>query len=96
MEGQQQPPQTNQDSKTAAQTIRINAKCSDCCFTQALDADGNVLAEKDGYVPDFMPGQHFGDYIELSIDVQSGKLLNWGTLPPESTKILNNLASEEE
>ena len=31
----------------------------------------------DGYVPNFFPDEHFGDYVMLDIDVKSGKILNW-------------------
>jgi len=57
--------------------VKINAKCSDLCFTEVLDGNGNVIAEHDGYVPEFMPGEHYGDYVELKIDIETGKLLNW-------------------
>jgi len=43
---------------------------------QVIDQD-KVVYEHDGYVPGFMPGEHYGDYIELDIDVKTGKILNW-------------------
>ena len=58
-------------------TVHICAKCSDLCFSQVLDEGGAVIAEHDGYVPDFMPGEHYGDYVELDIDIKTGKILNW-------------------
>ena len=58
------------------QVISINAKCSDL-FSASLTKDGHHVGEYDGYVPDFMPGQHYGDYVELQIDVDTGKILNW-------------------
>ena len=83
------------EEKDAAvvKTITVSAKCSDCCYTQALDADGKVLYSKDGYVPDFMPGKHYGDYVELEIDVNTGKILNWET--PDTAKIREDLMDEE-
>lgn len=53
-------------------TITISAKCSDL-FSASLD-DGR---EYDGYVPDFFPGEHYGDYVELEIELATGKILNW-------------------
>lgn len=38
-----------------------------------------ILKKYDGYVPSFMPGQHYGDYIDLEIDVKTGKILNWNS-----------------
>lgn len=57
---------------TNPKVIRINAKCSDM-FNATLD-DGR---EYDGYVPYFFPGQHYGDYVELNIELATGKILNW-------------------
>lgn len=53
-------------------TITISAKCSDM-FAANLD-DGR---EYDGYVPDFMPGEHYGDYVQLDIELATGRILNW-------------------
>lgn len=62
---------------SAATTVRVVAKCSDLCFVKLMDKDGNAIAQYDGYVPDFMPGEHYGDYIELDIDLKTGVILNW-------------------
>lgn len=31
----------------------------------------------EGYVPDFFPEEHYGDYVYLDIDVNTGKITNW-------------------
>lgn len=51
--------------------ISICAKCSDLCSMTYEDR------EHDGYVPEWMPGNHYGDYIMLNIDVTTGKIVNW-------------------
>ena len=56
--------------------IHITAKCSNL-FAAQLVKDKKFVGEYDGVVPDFMPGQHFGDYVELNIDVDTGMILNW-------------------
>ena len=53
-------------------TITFSAKCSDM-FSAHLD-DGR---EYDGYVPSFFPGKHYGDYVQMEIDLATGKILNW-------------------
>ena len=53
--------------------LKICAKCSDRCHA-TLRVDGSVVAETDGYVPEMLGG---GDYVELDIDVETGKILNW-------------------
>jgi hypothetical protein len=60
-----------------AKVISIVAKCSDCCSVDLLDDIGNQLASRDGYVPEFMPGDHYGDYIMIDIELATGKILNW-------------------
>lgn len=47
-----------------------------------LDAGGKELATYNGYVPDFFPDQHYGDYVMLDIDLASGKILNWKKVSP--------------
>ena len=60
-----------------AKVLSIYAKCSDCCASTLKDQNGNEIKEHDGYVPSFMPGEHYGDYIILDIDLDTGKILNW-------------------
>lgn len=57
--------------------LSIVAKCSDLCFAQLIAADGTVLKKHDGYVPEMMPGEHYGDYVEIEIELATGKILNW-------------------
>jgi len=60
-----------------AKVVSIVAKCSDSCNTMLIGAEGNELASRDGYVPEFMPGDHYGDYIMIDIELSTGKILNW-------------------
>ncbi len=73
--------------------ISISAKCSDLCYTEFKDENGNVYYEHDGYVPHFMPGEHYGDYIILDIDVETGKILNWSF--PKESDIENFIETEK-
>ena len=61
-----------------AKTLRIYCNVSDR-FTYAIDdAQGDeIYSQDDGYVPDFMPGNHFGDYVILDIDLDTGMVTNW-------------------
>lgn len=67
----------NKPVEVEVSTITIQAKCSDACFTQIKNASGEIIYEEDGYVPSFMPGKHYGDYIILDIDIKTGRILNW-------------------
>ena len=68
--------------KSKPQTIlKVQAKCSDLCNIQLIPGlDGKSFAEYDGYVPGWFPNptqDHYGDYVELSIDIATGQILNW-------------------
>lgn len=53
-------------------------KVCDCCEFSLLDAEGNTVYSRDGYVPNFLDidDSGYGDYIYLTID-ENGKILNW-------------------
>jgi hypothetical protein len=65
--------------------LKISAKCSDLFSATVMNENGRIMGIYDGYVPKFMPGEHFGDYVELDIDLQTGKILNWKA--PSETQI---------
>ena len=56
--------------------LKMCAKCSDM-FSANLIENGKTVGTYDGYVPEFMPGEHFGDYVELDIDLETGQIVNW-------------------
>ena len=58
-------------------TICMYAECSDMFWAQLEDENGKNIGEYNGYVPDFFPGEHYGDYVQLDIDVETGQILNW-------------------
>jgi hypothetical protein len=61
-----------------AKTVKISMKVCDGFSYELLDDQGKVIHDQDsGYVPSFMPGQHYGDYLMLDIDVDSGTITNW-------------------
>ena len=64
--------------KVNAKTLRIHCKVP-ARFTYAInDEQGEELHfQEDGYVPDFMPGEHYGDYVILDIDLDTGMVTNW-------------------
>lgn len=64
-----------------AKTIKIHVKCCDRFSYAIHDAEGaEIYQQDDGYVPDFMPGPHYGDYIMLDIDIDTGVVKNWKTI----------------
>jgi hypothetical protein len=73
-------------------TVSLNAKCSDLCFMSLKNDTGATLIGHGGYVPGFFPGKHGGDYIELEIDMDTGKILNWN---PTTDKINEDIGKWE-
>ena len=46
------------------------------------------------YVPGFFPTEHFGDYLDLTIDIETGKILNW--VKPSIKELVDILSSDTE
>lgn len=63
--------------KEMPKTISFSAKCSDMFGAAFLDKDRKEVAEYDGYVPGFFPGKHYGDYVQLDVDLATGQIINW-------------------
>ena len=61
-----------------AKELQIYVKCTDRFSATLTDQNGEIIHEQeDGYVPGFMPGEHYGDYIILHIDIETGYITNW-------------------
>lgn len=60
-----------------AKFIDIHVKACDRGVYTLLDDTGAKLGEQDGYVPGFFPGEHYGDYLMLRVDVDTGQIVNW-------------------
>ena len=68
-----------------AKTLKIYCKVSDNFTATLVDQDGEpIFDQDDGYVPGFMPGDHYGDYIILDIDLDDGRITNWKKVSPEA------------
>ena len=63
--------------------LKMSAKCSDLFFAQL----GNK--EYDGCVPNFFPGKHYGDYVQLEIDIDTGQITNWKKPTEEDLEIFS-------
>lgn len=51
--------------------------------------------EYSGYVPDFFPDQHWGDYVMLDIDTETGKITNWRKTSDETVQKVFDEAKKE-
>lgn len=68
----------SQPTKVNVTTLKVHCKVSDNFTCSLLSATGTELAtQEQDYVPAFMPGTHYGDYIILDIDIDTGAITNW-------------------
>lgn len=65
-----------------AKIVTVMAKVCDNGTYELLTEDAQVLATHEGYVPSFFPEVHYGDYLDLHIELETGKILNWRTPDP--------------
>lgn len=64
--------------KVKAKELRVFCKVCDNFTASLHDQDGaEICTQDDGYVPGFMPGEHYGDYLILNIDIETGQITNW-------------------
>ena len=63
--------------KVQAKTLKIHCKVRDAFAASLVDQDGEEIKYYEGYVPAIMPGDHYGDYITLDIDIDTGQITNW-------------------
>lgn len=82
------------EKEVDAKVLKLHIKAVDTGSYTLMDADGTVLKDHDGYVPDFFPGQHYGDYVELNIDIDTGQILNWNK--PTAAQLKAFVNGEEE
>ena len=79
--------------KVNAKILSIYTKVTDRFQYEILEEDGSVIySQEDGYVPAIMPGTHYGDYIILEIDLDTGVIVNW---KKPSAEQIENLLKEE-
>ncbi len=70
-------------------TLRVCGKTVDQCHIQFLDKNNEIIGQRDSYVPKYFPETHFGDYLELDIDVETGQILNW--YPPTQKELKDSI-----
>lgn len=71
-----------------AKILSIHMKVCDEFCAEVISSDGSILGSVENvYVPDFMPNgktgetgcSHYGDYLILDIDMDTGLVTNWKT-----------------
>lgn len=57
--------------------MKMYLKVRDDFCAEFVDTNNNSILNYEGYVPSFMPEEHYGDYVYLNIDIDTGQILNW-------------------
>ncbi len=74
-------------------SVSVHVKVCDAGHYDLKDDRGTVIASRnEDYVPDFFPGDHYGDYLILDIDIETGQILNWKK--PTAEKVLEAFEPE--
>jgi len=76
-----------------AKILKLHMKVRDQFGAELFDQEGCSLKEYEGYVPSFMPEDHYGDYLILDIDIDTGHITNWKT---PTKKDIEEFIKEEE
>jgi hypothetical protein len=77
-----------------AKTLAIHMKVCDGFVCRILDQDGASIKDYEGYVPHFMPGEPYGDYVILDIDIDTGQITNWRQVKSEDIEEFINIKEE--
>jgi hypothetical protein len=85
---------TNDNVKVNAKTLSLMCKVSDRFTCDINDPEGNYVGGYNGYVPDFLSGSSGEDYLDLDIDLETGRIVNWRK--PTAKEIENLIQGEDE
>ena len=86
--------EVNTKEKLNVATVSTHIKVRDRFTASFKNADGKEVLDYDGYVPGFFPGQHYGDYLYLDINIETGQILNWIKPSVDDLQSLFNVEEE--
>lgn len=79
-----------------AATVEIHAKVCDAGHYTLKGPNGERISRRDDYVPSFFPGDHYGDYIILEVELDSGIIKNWKRPDPADVATAFGMTELEE
>ena len=72
--------------------LKISAKSSDSNDITVINQDGDIILDVEGYLPEIHKVCN-GDYIFISIDTETGKIVGWNE---QSKKDFENFVNGNE
>lgn len=75
--------------------LRLHIKVADRFEGDLKDAQGEQVGDYEGYVPDFFPGDHYGDYLMLNINLETGQITNWKKPSAEDIESMINKSDDD-
>lgn len=83
------------EQKVSVKTVSVHVKVCDRGNYEFKSPTGTTLKDiEEDYVPDFFPGDHYGDYLILDIDISTGQITNWKA--PTESQLKEIFNSEED
>lgn len=78
-----------------AKSVHVHVKVVDTGNYELRDHLERKIASRDeDYVPGFFPGDHYGDYLILDIDIETGQIRNWKKPTPQAVVEAFRLSGE--
>lgn len=83
------------EQKISVSTVSVHVKvCDRGCYDFKTPTGTIIKSLNEDYVPSFFPGDHYGDYLILDIDLSTGQIVNWKA--PSSDELKEIINGEEE
>ncbi|WP_294833274.1 hypothetical protein [uncultured Gilliamella sp.] len=75
--------------------LSLQIKVTDRFYADLIDEQGEVVGNIELDVPNFFPGDHYGEYLYLDIDIETGQVTNWNKPTAKQIEAIINGDNED-
>ena len=75
--------------------LSLQIKVTDRFYADLIDEQGEVVGNIEHDVPNFFPGDHYGEYLYLDIDIETGQITNWNKPTAKQIEAIINGDNED-
>lgn len=75
--------------------LSLQIKVTDRFYADLIDEQGEVVGNIELDVPNFFPGDHYGEYLYLDIDIETGQITNWNKPTAKQIEAIINGDNED-